>query len=106
MEKASVFLNNFFGGNLAILGSLICNITLTNTYQRRVYLRWIAWANPPSEIAFIEHNQSVDEYFSFNIIKTLMNIVLSEAGRHNLRGFLAANSTQNYFLIARMLRFL
>ena len=28
------------------------------------------------------------------------------AGRHNLRSFLAANSTQNYFLIARMLRFL
>ena len=27
-------------------------------------------------------------------------------GRHNLRSFLAANSTQNYFLIARMLRFL
>ena len=24
-------------------------------------------------------------------------------GRHNLRGFLEANSTQNYFLIARML---
>ena len=30
----------------------------------------------------------------------------SLAGRHNLRSFLAANLTQNYFLIARMLRFL
>ena len=28
------------------------------------------------------------------------------SGRHNLRSFLAANSTQNYFLIARMLSFL
>ena len=28
------------------------------------------------------------------------------AGRHNLRSFLAANSTQNYFLIAHMLSFL
>ena len=27
-------------------------------------------------------------------------------GRHKLRSFLAASSTQNYFLIARMLRFL
>ena len=27
------------------------------------------------------------------------------AGRHNLRSFLAASSTQNYFLTARMLRF-
>ena len=26
-------------------------------------------------------------------------------GRHNLQSFLAANSTQNYFLIARMLSF-
>ena len=29
-----------------------------------------------------------------------------EAGHHNLRSFLAANSTQNYFLTARMLSFL
>ena len=29
-----------------------------------------------------------------------------QPGRHNLRSFLAANSTQNYFLIAPMLRFL
>ena len=29
-----------------------------------------------------------------------------KTGRHNLRSFLAANSTQNYFLIARMLSFL
>ena len=28
---------------------------------------------------------------------------ISETGRHNLRSFLAANSIQNYFLIARML---
>ena len=28
-----------------------------------------------------------------------------EAGRHNLRSFLAENSTQNYFLIARMFSF-
>ena len=28
------------------------------------------------------------------------------AGRHNLRSFLAANSTQNYFLIVRMLNLL
>ena len=28
------------------------------------------------------------------------------AGRHNSRSFLAANSTHNHFLIARMLRFL
>ena len=27
------------------------------------------------------------------------------AGRHNLRSFLAENSTQNYFLIARMFSF-
>ena len=30
----------------------------------------------------------------------------SPTGRHELRSFLAASSTQNYFLIARMLRFL
>ena len=31
--------------------------------------------------------------------------VYPKAGWHNLRNFLAANSTQNYFLIASMLRF-
>ena len=31
---------------------------------------------------------------------------LSPTGRHELRSFLAASSTQNYFLMACMLRFL
>ena len=35
---------------------------------------------------------------------TLLSTYLT--GRHNLQSFLAANSTQNYFLIARMLSFL
>ena len=40
-------------------------------------------------------------------IKSNQKYVCHESpGRHNLRSFLAANSTQNYFLIARMLRFL
>ena len=30
---------------------------------------------------------------------------LRKSGRHNLRSFLAENSTQNYFLIARMFSF-
>ena len=33
-------------------------------------------------------------------------LMMLTAGRHKLRSFLAASSTQNYFLIARMLRFL
>ena len=32
--------------------------------------------------------------------------IICSPGRHELRSFLAASSTQNYFLIARMLRFL
>ena len=43
------------------------------------------------------------------IIVVIMEVMVTTApdtGRHELRSFLAASSTQNYFLIARMLRFL
>ena len=36
----------------------------------------------------------------------ILKIIYYNTGRHELRSFLAASSTQNYFLIARMLRFL
>ena len=36
----------------------------------------------------------------------ILSIVCIYTGSHNLRSFLAANSTQNYFLVARMLSFL
>ena len=40
------------------------------------------------------------------LIKEIMNICsVCSAGRHNLRSFLAENSAQNYFLIARMFSF-
>ena len=41
-------------------------------------------------------------YFGYYILFFWVSL---PPGRHNLRSFLAANSTQNYFLIARMLRF-
>ena len=47
-----------------------------------------------------------DDVWTWRLTLTMMiRMLFSLAGRHNLRSFLAANLTQNYFLIARMLRF-
>ena len=45
-------------------------------------------------------------FSSDSVFVKLNKNITNSAGRHNLRRFLATNSTQNYFLIARMLRFL
>ena len=51
----------------------------------------------PVVVRFCETQRFTDQKLSSSIF---------HSGRHNLRRFLTTNSTQNYFLIARMLRFL
>ena len=79
--------------------------------------RWIAdflWSRPgslPQISHFPPHHSFPSCHYFINQMVTnrtslTTRILRYEAGRHNLRSFLAANSTQNYFLIARMLSFL
>ena len=60
--------------------------------------------NAPGTLQRQGKNACMEEKL-LNISLLCMNMY-RVAGRHNLRSFLAANSTQNYFLIARMLSFL
>ena len=56
---------------------------------------WINW--PKERVARLLNIVNYCFFFVF---------MSSQSGRHNLRSFLGAYSTQNYFLIARMLSFL
>ena len=51
--------------------------------------------------------RKVDRVFQVTMVmmSSIVIMMMMVTGRHNLRSFLAENSTQNYFLIARMFSF-
>ena len=59
-------------------------------------------SNNPS----LSHKISNEDEDALGIVQRRVDYVFVYSGRHNLRRTLAASSTKNYFLIARMLRFL